>query len=216
MVIKAVVFDLDGVTVDSQPAWFEAYRLAAKKFGFEYSNDLAQLTRGIGVIKSARNLVEHYGIPEKNAEFLHLAKESYKDLFYEKTKLIPGVVELLERLRGNFKLALASSSPRFIIEQNFAKFPQLKKFFEVSVAGDEVENTKPAPDIFLLTAKKLEILPENCVVIEDSPAGVEAAKATGMFCIGLLDAGPKKQDISTADKQVQNLKEITPEVISSF
>lgn len=214
--IKAVIFDLDGVTVDSQPAWFEAYKLAAKKFGFEYTKDLAPLSRGLGITKSVRNLVGHYGIQEKSDEFLNIAKDSYRELFKEKTTLMPGVIDLLGVLNGKYKLALASSSPRFIIEQNFSKFLKLKNLFETSVGGDEVEKTKPAPDIFLLAAKKLEISPENCLVIEDSPAGVEAAKAAGMICIGLLDQGPKKQDISKADKQVQFLREITLDMISGF
>lgn len=214
--IKAIIFDLDGVTVDSQPTWFEAYELTAKKYGFEYSKELVYLSRGRGVRTSVNNLVNHFDIPQKNDEFLKTAEDLYDRLFHEKTNLMPGVIDLLGILNGRYKLALASSSPRFIIEQNFAKFPSLKNFFETSVGGDEVEKTKPAPDIFLLAAKGLEISPKNCLVIEDSPAGVESAKAAGMFCIGLLDQGLKKQDISKADIQVQSLKEITLELISKF
>ncbi len=214
--IEAIIFDLDGTTVDSREAWLEAFKLTAKKFGFDYSDDLSHLTRGIGVIKSAKNLTAHYGIPHKSSEFLRTAKNNYKKLFFEKVTIMPGALELLKVVSVDYKIALASSSPRFVLEANFTKFPDLNKYFRVSVAGDEVERTKPSPDIFLLAAKKLGAEPDKCLVIEDSPTGVAAAKTAGMKCIGLVDLGPKKQDLSKADKKVESLNEITFELINSL
>ncbi|MEX0621559.1 MAG: HAD family phosphatase [Candidatus Woykebacteria bacterium] len=213
---EAVIFDLDGVTVDSRGAWTESFKQAAQKFGFEYSEELDHLTRGVGVIKSAENLTAHYKIPEKETQFLNATKTAFNNLFAQKVTLMPGLLELLGRLDKKYNLALASSSPRFVLSENFTKFPQLTAYFEVSIAGDEVERTKPSPDIFLLAARRLEVDPEKCLVIEDSPTGVVAAKAAGMKCIGLLDAGPKKQDISKADKQVERLDEIDAEMISNL
>jgi len=214
--IKAVIFDLDGTTVDSRSAWTESFKQAARKFGFDYSEDLDRLTRGVGVIKSAANLTVHFGVPEKKKEFLILAEENYKNLFFQKVTLMPGALELLSRIAPQFKLALASSSPRFVLTANFAKFPKLKEYFKVSVAGDEVARTKPSPDIFLLAARRLKVDPENCLVIEDSPTGVQAAKAAGMKCIGLLDPGPKKQAIEAADKQVDSLNQISDKLIAQL
>ena len=214
--IKAVIFDLDGTTVDSRVAWLGAFKLTAKQFGFDYSENLNYLTRGIGIIKSAKNLTAHYGIAHKRDEFLQIVKNNYQKLFFEKVTLMPGVLDLLAKLSTHYKTALASSSPRFVLEANFIKFPQLNKYFSISVAGDEVERTKPSPDIFLLTAKKLKVEPQKCLVIEDSPTGVAAAKTAGMKCIGLLDSGPKKQELSKADKKVQALSEITPTLINSL
>lgn len=214
--IKAIIFDLDGTTVDSRAAWVETFRLTAKKFGFDYSENLSRFTRGIGIIKSAKNLTAHYGIPYKSNEFLQTAKHNYKKLFFEKVTLMPGALDLLIKLSTDYKIALASSSLRFVLEANFTKFPQLNKYFGISVAGDEVERTKPSPDIFLLASKKLGVEPKKCLVIEDSPTGVAAAKTAGMKCIGLTDPGPKKQDLSKADKKVQALSEITPSLINSL
>ena len=215
-VIKAIIFDLDGTIVDSKTAWLGAFKITAKKFGFDYSESLSHLTRGIGIIKSAKNLTAHYGIPHKSNEFLQTAKNNYKKLFFEKVTLMPGALDLLAKLNTDYKIALASSSPRFVLEANFTKFPELNKYFGISVAGDEVERTKPSPDIFLLASKKLAVEPKKCLVIEDSPTGVAAAKTAGMKCIGLLDPGPKKQGLSKADKKVQVLSEITPSLINSL
>ena len=214
--IEAIIFDLDGTTVDSREAWLEAFKLSAKKFGFDYSDHLSHLTRGIGIIKSANNLTKHYGIPQKRGEFLQATKSNYQKLFFEKVTLMPGALDLLEKLSTDYKIALASSSPRFVLEANFTKFPKLIQYFSVSVAGDEVERTKPSPDIFLRAAQKLTVEPAKCLVIEDSPPGVTAAKTAGMKCIGLADPGPKKQDLSKADKKVTTLSEITPSLINSL
>lgn len=214
--IKAVIFDLDGTTVDSRSTWTESFKMAARKFGFDYSENLDHLTRGVGVIKAADKLTGHFGIPEKRKEFLNLAEDNYKNLFFQRVALMPGALDLLEKLSHNHKLALASSSPRFVLTANFSKFPKLKEYFKVSVAGDEVARTKPSPDIFLLAAQRLKEDPENCLVIEDSPTGVRAAKAAGMRCIGLLDPGPKKQAIEAADRQVDSLTQISEKLIEQL
>lgn len=213
--LKAVLFDLDGVVVDSEPAWFETYSQLLKNYGFVYTKKLdLELARGYA--NSPRNIVNHFGVPEKYPEFKNSVREIYKKLFFEKVALMPGITNLLERLKPSYKLALASSAYQYRVEYNFEKFPKLKDYFEATVTGDEVEKSKPAPDIFLLAAERLKTSPKSCLVIEDAPSGVEAAKAARMFCIGLLDTGPNKQDLSLADKQVEGLNQITEKLISSF
>lgn len=210
--IKAALFDLDGVVVDSEPAWFETYSQLLKNYGFVYTKNL-DLKLARGYANSLRNIVNHFGIPEKYPEFKNNVREAYKKLFFQKVDLMPGIISLLERLKPSYKLALASSAYRYRVTYNFEKFTELKDYFEAIVTGDEVEKSKPAPDIFLLAAKRLEISPENCLVIEDAPSGVAAAKAAGMLCIGLLDPGPTKQNITKANKQVENLSEINETLI---
>ncbi len=204
--IKAVIFDLDGVIVDTEPFWYETYKKVSEEFGFKYSDELHKLTPGRA--NAVKNLVEALGIPEKYDEFLNRARAVYRDLFMNKAKLTSGAVELLRKLSGSYKLGLATSAYRPRLDYNLEKFPEPKKYFDVFVSGEQVEKSKPAPDIFLLTAKKLGVRPRECLVIEDAESGVAAAKAAGMKVIGFKPPHVFPQDLSKADAVVTSLSEI--------
>ena len=120
---------------------------------------------------------------------------------------IDGALELIKKLSKKYVLALASGSPKHIIEDT-VKFFDIEKYFKFIISGETIENCKPAPDIFLITAENIDINPENCVVIEDSANGVLAAKRAGMKCIGYVNLNSGKQDLSLADKKVKHLSEI--------
>jgi len=139
-----------------------------------------------------------------------MERTSYMDylLSQENEEPMPGVAELIEELYKNkVKLVVASSASIKNIEIVLKMF-NLERFFETKVSGDEVNNGKPAPDIFLYAAKVIGAQPEECIVIEDSKNGVEAAKSAGMKCIGFQNPNSGNQDLSSADMVINSFSEI--------
>ena len=212
--IKAVIFDLDGVLVDTEPLWYETYAKVCKEFGFEYSEELHKLTPGHA--DTVKLMTVKLGIPEKYPEFLERVRAVYKDLFQKIAKPVPGVVDLLKNLKGKYKLAIATSAYKPRLDYNLEKISQLKAFFDVTTHGEEVEKSKPAPDIFLITAKKLGVKPEECLVVEDSESGILAAKASGMKAVGFKPDHVFPQDLSKADLVVDDLSKISLQFFNNY
>jgi len=206
--IKVVILDLDGVIIDTEPIWFETYSKVCQEYGRNFTEELDKLVKGRS--NSYQKLTAVLGIPKKHLEFTEKVKSTYKILFQQKAKLMPGVLDLLYKLKKNYNLGLATSAYKYRVEYNLKKFPKLRLFFTAITSGDEVTNGKPDPDIFLLTAKKLNVLPKECLVIEDAETGVAAAKAAGMKVIGLNPGHVTPQNLSGADMVVTSLTEINP------
>jgi len=180
--IEAIIFDLDGVIADSARTEFEAYRRAFQKHHITLTyNEFLRSRGGTGL-----ELIEDI-LKSKKAALD--AKDIYKTKQEIYKKLIPTIapftetVALINRLK-NYKLAIASSSSSKNIEMILRKFG-VKNKFKVIVGGEDVKRGKPDSEIFLLAAKKLKVKPENCLVIEDSKVGLEAAKKAGIECIVL-------------------------------
>ena len=126
-----------------------------------------------------------------------------------------GAEEKIKEMKENFKIALVSGSTRDQIE-SLLENTGLKKYFDIRVSSDDVKNNKPYPDSYLLSTEKLGVKPNECVVIEDSVTGIEAAKSAGMMCISVLNKYNKNQDSSKADIKVNNIREITLNLIKSL
>lgn len=199
--LEAVIFDMDGVIINSEPLHYEANQKLFDKLGFslpinEYSNYI-----GISTEKMWEDLKNKYELDESldtlTNEHKRHTHEFIKNNMYGKE--IPGIKKILEELKSNnIKTAVASSSSKDLIETVIRGF-ELYNYFNVLVSGEEVENGKPNPDIFILTAKKLGVNIKNCIVIEDSTNGVKAAKKAGTKCIGFNNPDSQKQDLSKAD-----------------
>jgi HAD superfamily hydrolase (TIGR01509 family) len=171
------VFDLDGVLIDSEPVWREVEAEVAKDFGFAYSDELASRLHGRGVRGVADIVAELLGDPGAALA----AAQDMVDRMIERgsrglVPVMPGAAELVESLRGRVKLGVASNSVRRYVEGSIAGLGP----FDAVVAGDEVANPKPAPDVYLRAAERLGVPPEDCVAVEDSPVGIESARAAGM------------------------------------
>jgi HAD superfamily hydrolase (TIGR01509 family) len=213
--IKAIIFDLDGVIIDSEGQWFQAGKELCADYGHEYTKELykkAMGGNGPRAIKNAFNLEdsEEEVFKKLVAKFISLVEK-------HGTKEMPGIRSLLDRTKKNLLLALASSSPRDRIDFFIDKL-NLRNYFSVIMSGSQVSNTKPEPDIFLATAEKLEVEPSECIVIEDSPNGTKAAKAAGMKCIALKNPYASENDLQEAgaDLIVSNLDEITENVLKDL
>lgn len=211
--IKAILFDLDGVLVDSEPLHFEAHQKALEHFGIKLA---LEDYMDFGVAKGDDNLyqktAEKYGVEIDKQEISKLKRQIYRDIFAEKGRLIDGIEESLKKFHAEYELALVSSGSKESIDFVLEKIG-LKKYFKVVVTGDDVERVKPFPDIYLKAIKALAFEKEFCVAIEDSVTGIEAAKSAGIKCIAIPNEFTKNQDLSRADAMVEKLEDLNEGLI---
>lgn len=206
---KAFIFDMDGVIIDSEPMHDRVDMEVAK--GHKIHLDQQRLHRYVGM--RSRDVWESI-INEDNlsltADELLLIADDKKVKFIEENELHPieGIRALLKQLQAlNYRIALASSSPIAFIDAVLHKF-EIDSYFECKVNGDEVKQGKPAPDIFLEAARRLNVAPENCMVLEDSKNGIDAGNAAGMKTIGFGNSGLGNQDLSKANHIVHSIAEV--------
>lgn len=214
--ISAVIFDLDGLIFDSETpevlAWQETYA----RYGLEFPLDRWLLN--VGRIDSPWDA---YAALRAIAPPLDLAvvrgfwRERHDIHAREYRRPLPGVVALLAVVRARgWRTAVASSSRQASIQRALQALNMTDQF-DATAGGDEVERAKPAPDVYLLAAKRVGATPAECVALEDSQNGVLAAKAAGMTCIAVPSALTRSLDFSAADLVVRSLEEVTPETIAA-
>ena len=202
----SIIWDMDGVLVDSARFHFAAWQEVFSGRGVKFTEkDFIKLfgSRNDFIVRS----VLGQDIPEEDIKTITREKElEFRNTIKGKAKLLPGVSRLLDMMKGNLKMALASSAPRENIDLISSEL-HIEEYFNCVVSGHEVAESKPSPEIFSLAAKKLETNPRNCLVIEDSPLGVKAAKAAGMKCLAVSHSHPQ-QDIIEASAVVNTLEDI--------
>jgi HAD superfamily hydrolase (TIGR01509 family) len=183
--LEAVLFDMDGVIIDSEPLWSEAEKqlLARRKLG--YSPELKEVLMGRGSRESVGHLIEFYNLSESVDDVIAERNQLIAKLFREFLQPIPPALDLIRSLRdAGIKTALASSSPKHLIELVMDKL-RIAHLFDLILSGEQVVRGKPAPDIYLRAARELGVVPNHCVVVEDAPSGVAAAKSAGMRCLAI-------------------------------
>jgi len=204
--IKAVIFDMDGTIVDSEPIYDQVNAEIYEKYGFNLSQEDYDRHMGANMRDIWTDILERHPVKE---EFAHYKIEdfmedhihsSYQGLAEaEELELMPGVKDWFEFLKDHgYKMIIASSSYAPIIEHVYQRFG-LEQYMEGYVDGNSIENGKPAPDIFLKAAAELGVKPENCLIIEDSENGVNGAHQAGAKVIGFNRAQAESQDLSKAD-----------------
>jgi beta-phosphoglucomutase len=190
-VIKAIIFDLDGVIVDTAHYHYLAWKRLAIELGFDLTLDQNELLKGVSRMRSLEIILDLGGIKLSAVEMERVAnKKNGWFVEYVNTmkpeEIFPGVKELLKSMRSKgLKVALASSSKN---APAVIRLLNIENEFDAVVDGTMIVHSKPDPEIFLLAAKKLGINPASCVVFEDAEAGVEAALAAGMKCVGVGSA----------------------------
>lgn len=199
--LKAVIFDMDGVLVDSEPLHYEVNKVTVKEhFDIDLNYEYYKQYIGSTVMYMWEKMIKDFSIEGYTPEELFGLSEEVKDRLVEKNGYpqVHGAVDFVKSLSTKYKLAVASSSALVNIERNVSNLG-IANEFDVLVTGLSVQNPKPAPDIFLKAAAELGVKPCECIVVEDSCNGVRAAKAAGMACIGFINPGSGEQDLSAAD-----------------
>jgi HAD superfamily hydrolase (TIGR01509 family) len=202
----AVIFDMDGVLTDSEPIHSAAYRSLFKKLGIELTDERHHSFVGYSNRVMWTELHEEFRLAPSVDELLAMGNRNICEWFerLDRLPIIPGVEDLLRQLTDRrFRLGIASSSPRKLIQLIIQKLG-FGSYFPVAISGEDVARGKPAPDIFLATAKQLGVPPAECLVIEDSPHGIAGARAAGMPSVGFLNPNSGNQDLSRADLLIRD------------
>jgi HAD superfamily hydrolase (TIGR01509 family) len=213
--LKAVLFDMDGVIIDSEPQHARAAILALQKYNVDISIDYAYQFIGTTTYHMCQRMVEDFSMNITPEELLH-ANEECKD-YLTKTEgyePIPYIVDLMKDLhKHGIKMIIASSSSGPSIKE-VMQFLQIEEIFDGYISGTTVAHPKPAPDVFLAAAKQLGVEPSECIVIEDSYNGVTAATAAGITSIGFLNPNSGNQDLSQAAILVEGFDEVDYQFIN--
>ena len=192
--IRAVIFDMDGVLVDSEPLINAAAIAMFKEKGLIVQPDDFLPFVGAGEDRYIGGVAEHYGFPLDVPAAKKRTYEIYLDLVPSLLEAFPGVLDLIHECRkARLLLAVASSADLIKVRANLEKIDLPLPFWDTVVTGEAVLNKKPAPDIFLIAAEKLGITPAECVVVEDAVNGLQAANAGGMRCVAVATTFPSEQ-----------------------
>ena len=212
--IDAVVFDLDGVLIDSEHVWDEARQGLAEERGGRWSENASRDMMGMSSLEWSRYMREEVGIAEPPEEISAEVVRRLERIYRDELPLMEGAVEAVERLAAHWPLGLASSSNRELIDL-VLELSGLARFFAATVSSEEVARGKPAPDVYLEAARRLGVRPERCAAVEDSENGILAAKAARMRVLAIPNPQypPHDEALAAADEVLGSLAELTPEAV---
>jgi len=212
---KAFIFDLDGVIVDTAKYHYKAWKKLANDLGFDFTETQNELLKGVSRVRSLEILLEigNVTLPdEEKIKIMHAKNEHYLQFITQmgQDEILDGMHDVLLYLKENnipFSLGSASKNARLILTQL-----DLIDLFDAIVDGNDVSKAKPDPEVFLIAAQKLGKNPQDCIVIEDAIAGVEAANTAGMISIGIGD----KETLKEADFNLDSTSELTLDLIKKI
>lgn len=216
--IKTVIFDMDGVIVDTEPVHSYAYFQHFAELKIDVPKDMFTSFMGNSTRNTFQKLKELFPIDGEVEDLIKRKRTLFNEAFDSKEDLylIEGVEKLIQDLhRNEMQLILASSAAKVTIDRVFKRF-NLHQYFTHIVSGEDFPNSKPHPAIFEYAASLSTASKENCIVIEDSTNGIRAAKAANIFCVGYNSKNSKLQDLSLADIVVEHLDELSFEKISKY
>jgi HAD superfamily hydrolase (TIGR01509 family) len=208
-VISAVIFDLDGVLVDSESVWDAVREQVTRESGGRWHEHAQREMMGMSSVEWSRYMHDTLGVPMAPEEISALVVERLMERYRRQLPLLPGAVETVRELAGHWRLGLASSSNRPVIDL-VLELTELGPCFQATVSSEEVGRGKPAPDVYLEAARRLKVGPRECAAIEDSTNGIRAAKAAGMFAAAIPrpDFPPAPEALELADQVVDSLTEL--------
>ena len=213
--IAAVVFDLDGVLLESEQVWNEAKEALVRERGGRWSDRAPRAMMGMSSPEWSRYVRDDLGVDLDPEQISADVVARLERIYREHLPWIEGAREAVERLAARWPLGLASSSNREIIDL-FLELSGLAELFAVTVSSEEVDRGKPAPDVYLDAARRLGARPEACTAVEDSENGIRAAKAAGMRVIALPNSAwpPDAGALALANSVIDSLEELTPDLIT--
>ncbi len=217
MPIRGVVFDMDGVLIDSEPVWNQVRVELAAANGQAWTEELQRACMGRATAEWAQVMRDHLGLPMSTHEIVEDVRRRVIAAYRRRLPLLPGAVEAVHRMAGAFRLALASGSMTALIQHVLAA-TGLDRIIPVIVLGDTIPSGKPAPDIYLAAARRLGLEPPLCAGVEDSGNGLRALRAAGMKAIAVASPGyPLAPDaLALADLRLSTLEELTVEAVRAL
>lgn len=213
--IDAVVFDLDGVILQTEELWDEVREGFTRERGGRWSDSAQADMMGMSSTEWSRYLHEVLGVADPPEEISRNVVRRMSERYAEKLPLIDGAVEAVKRLATRWPLGLASSSNRELIDRAL-ELSRLAPYFRVTVSSEEVERGKPAPDVYLEAARQLDVEPARCAAIEDSASGIRSAHAAGMIVVAIPNPEfpPPPEAVALAAVTLESIEELEPETLT--
>jgi len=214
-VIRAVVFDLDGVIVDSEQVWNDVREELTHERGGRWHAGAQRDMMGMSSVEWSRYMHEELGVPQPPAEISAEVVRRMEVRYRSALPLLPGAIEAVRRCAARWPLGLASSANREIIEL-VLEVSGLGPLFEATVSSEEVARGKPAPDVYLEASRRLGVAAAESAAVEDSRSGILAARAAGMRVIAIPNPHfpPDEETLAEADVVLRSIDELTPEVVA--
>ena len=212
--IEAVVFDLDGVLLDTEELWDEARRQIAEERGGRWRPDAQRAMMGMSSPEWSRYMHDVIGVPDPPDRISEEVVERLAELYRRELPLVDGAIEAVRRIGARWPLGIASSSNRPLIDL-FLELTGTRDLFRATVSSEEVAHGKPAPDVYLEVARRLGVDPTHAAAVEDSNNGILAAQAAGMRVIAIPNRHfpPDEQALAQADVVLDSLAELTAETV---
>ena len=215
--IAAVVFDLDGVLIDSEQVWAQAREQVAREYGGHWQEGATRAMMGMSAPEWSQYMRSELGVALTPAEISRAVVARLLALYRQHLPLLPGAREALAALAEHWPLGLASSANREVIGV-VLELAHVASLFAATVSAEEVAHGKPAPDVYLEAARRLEIAPASCAAVEDSTNGLRAAAAAGMRVIAYPNTRfpPSPEALGVAERVIDSLAELRPPLVESL
>jgi HAD superfamily hydrolase (TIGR01509 family) len=212
--VRAVIFDLDGVLINSEPLWEQIRRDLVREHGGHWSDEAQRRLMGMNTQEWSRYLSEDLGVGLPPQEVASVVIDRMATSYASELPLIPGAVEAVQRMSERWPLGLASSSPTALIE-TVLESAGLQLQFRVTMSTEEVERGKPSPDVYLAVADRLGVSPDQCVAVEDSSNGLRSASAAGLRTIAIPqpEYPPADDALALAAVVLPDLAGLTPHTV---
>ena len=204
--MRGIIFDMDGLMIDSEKVYWAVGRQIAREFGKEVSDQTLGKMMGRSPLESVTIYARDLGLTQTPQELLEMREARVRQVLEQGVDPMPGLLEVLAELRPRYRLAIATSAPMYLV-QIVVRVLDIQRFFDAVQTSDDVVRGKPEPEIYLKAIARLGLQPSDCVVLEDSSNGALAGKRAGAYVIAVPSQYTRDQDFSFVDEQATDLKD---------